>query len=163
MLAGRSAVISCSNTAPETSSTTLTQTDDPVGGATMNRVSTPPVAMAKLAPCGQRRRTCAVVRDQVPAGVCAALEANADAVDGPDKGQRGGWGGLALSGRSGVGTTSDASQILHLAHGRNGAPDTPGNVVALAAAKTPHPPFEGFDVHLRRRHAVQYPGGTRRV
>lgn len=48
--AGRSAVISCSKTAPETSSTTRTQTELPFGGAAMNRVSTPPVAMAKLAP-----------------------------------------------------------------------------------------------------------------
>ena len=47
MAAGRSAVISCSKTAPETSSTTRTQTELPFGGAAMNRVSTPPVAMAK--------------------------------------------------------------------------------------------------------------------
>ena len=35
--AGRSTVISCSNTAPETSSTTRTQTELPFGGAAMNR------------------------------------------------------------------------------------------------------------------------------
>ena len=49
-MAGRSAVISCSNTAPETSSTTLTQTEPPLCGAAMIRVSTPPVAIAKLNP-----------------------------------------------------------------------------------------------------------------
>jgi hypothetical protein len=48
--AGISAVISCSNTALETSSTTRTQTELPLGGAAMNRDSTPPVAMPKLAP-----------------------------------------------------------------------------------------------------------------
>ena len=48
VLAGRSAVISCSNAAPDTSSTTRTQTELPFGAAAMNRVSTPPVAMAKL-------------------------------------------------------------------------------------------------------------------
>ena len=35
MLAGRSAVISCSKTAPVTSFTARTQTDDPFGGAAM--------------------------------------------------------------------------------------------------------------------------------
>ena len=50
MLAGRSAVISCSHAPPETSSTTLTQTELPFGGAAMNSVKTPPVAMPKLAP-----------------------------------------------------------------------------------------------------------------
>lgn len=50
MAAGRSAAISCSNTAPETSSTTRTQTDDPFGGAAMKRVRTPPKAMAKDPP-----------------------------------------------------------------------------------------------------------------
>ena len=50
VLAVRSAVISCSNSAPEASSTTRTQTEPPLGGAAMNRVSTPLVAMAKLAP-----------------------------------------------------------------------------------------------------------------
>ena len=50
VLAGRSAVISCSNTAPETSSKARTQTELPWGSAAMKRVSTPPVAMAKLAP-----------------------------------------------------------------------------------------------------------------
>jgi hypothetical protein len=50
VLAGRSVVISCSNTAPETSSTTRTQAELPLGGAAMNRDKTPPVAMAKLAP-----------------------------------------------------------------------------------------------------------------
>ena len=49
-MAGRSAVISCSKTAPEISPTTRIQTELPFGGAAMNRVSTPPVAMAKLAP-----------------------------------------------------------------------------------------------------------------
>lgn len=38
MVAGRSAVISCSKTAQEISSTTRTQTDDPFSGAAMNRV-----------------------------------------------------------------------------------------------------------------------------
>ena len=50
VLAGRSEVISCSNTAPETSSTTRTQTELPLGGAAMNRLRTPPVAIEKLAP-----------------------------------------------------------------------------------------------------------------
>ena len=54
MLAGRSAVISCSKTAPVTSLTARTQTDDPFGGAAMNRVSTPPVAIAKGAPMSVR-------------------------------------------------------------------------------------------------------------
>ena len=45
-----SAVISCSNTAPETSSTTRTQTELPLGGAAISKVSTPPDAMAKDAP-----------------------------------------------------------------------------------------------------------------
>ena len=49
-LAGRSAVISCSSTAPETSSTTRYHTELPLGWATMNRVSTRLVAMPKLAP-----------------------------------------------------------------------------------------------------------------
>lgn len=49
MAASKSAVISCSNTEPETLSTTRTQTEVPLGGAAMNRVNTPPVAMAKLA------------------------------------------------------------------------------------------------------------------
>ena len=40
MLTGRSVVISCSNTAPETSSTTRAQTELPLGGAAMNSVST---------------------------------------------------------------------------------------------------------------------------
>ena len=48
--AGRSAVTSCSKTAPLTSSTTRTQTDPAFGDAAMVSVSTPPVAMAKLAP-----------------------------------------------------------------------------------------------------------------
>jgi hypothetical protein len=43
-------VISCSKTAPETSSTTRAQTEVPLGGAAMKSVSTPHVAMAKLAP-----------------------------------------------------------------------------------------------------------------
>jgi len=50
VLAGRYAVISCSNTAPDTSTKTRTQTEDPLGGAAMKIVSTLPVAMAKLAP-----------------------------------------------------------------------------------------------------------------
>ena len=50
MVAGRSAVISCSKIASDTSSTTRTQTELPFGGAAMSRVSTPLVAMAKLAP-----------------------------------------------------------------------------------------------------------------
>lgn len=50
VFAGRSADISCSDTVPDTSSTTRTQTELPFGGAAMNSVSTPPVAMAKLAP-----------------------------------------------------------------------------------------------------------------
>lgn len=44
--AGRSAVIFCSNTAPEGSSTTRTQIEPSFGGAAQNSVSTPPVAMA---------------------------------------------------------------------------------------------------------------------
>jgi len=47
VLVGRSAVISCSKTAPETSSTTRTQTDELLGVAAMNGVSTPRVAMVK--------------------------------------------------------------------------------------------------------------------
>ena len=43
-------MISCSKTAPLTSSTTRTQTDPAFGDAAMVSVSTPPVAMAKLAP-----------------------------------------------------------------------------------------------------------------
>lgn len=39
---------------PETSSTTRTQTELPFGGAAMDRGSTPPVAMAKLAPMSVR-------------------------------------------------------------------------------------------------------------
>ena len=82
MLAGKSAVISCSNTAPETSSTTRTHTEPPLGGAAKNSVSTPPVPMPKLAPdVGQSRRAGAVVCDQLPTDVGAALEADADAVD----------------------------------------------------------------------------------
>lgn len=50
VLAGMSVVISCSNTAPNTSFTTRTQTVLPFGGAAMNSVRIPPVAMAKLAP-----------------------------------------------------------------------------------------------------------------
>ena len=49
VLARRSAVISNSNTAPDTLSTTRTQTEVPLGGTAMISVSTPPVAMAKLA------------------------------------------------------------------------------------------------------------------
>ena len=41
---------SCSKTAPLTSSTTRTQTDEAFGAAAIVSVSTPPVAMAKLAP-----------------------------------------------------------------------------------------------------------------
>jgi transposase len=41
--AGRSAVISCSKIAPETSPTTRTQTELPFGGAAKNSVNTPPV------------------------------------------------------------------------------------------------------------------------
>ena len=47
---GRSAVISCSNTAPVTSLTARTQREAAFGAAAMNRVKTPPVAIAKLAP-----------------------------------------------------------------------------------------------------------------
>lgn len=50
VLAGRSAVISCLNTAPETSSTIRTQKELQLGGAAMKRVSTLPIAMQKLAP-----------------------------------------------------------------------------------------------------------------
>ena len=39
MLAGRSAVISCSITPPDTSSTTRTQTELPFGGAALNSVA----------------------------------------------------------------------------------------------------------------------------
>ena len=46
--AGRSAVISCSNTAPDTSSIARTQTEPPLDVAAMKMVRTPPVAMAKL-------------------------------------------------------------------------------------------------------------------
>lgn len=57
VLAGRFAVISCSDTAPETSLTTHTQTELALGGAAVNSVSTPPVAVAKLdLMFGQRRR-----------------------------------------------------------------------------------------------------------
>lgn len=59
VLAGRFAVISCSDTAPETSLTTHTQTQTELalGGAAVNSVSTPPVAVAKLdLMFGQRRR-----------------------------------------------------------------------------------------------------------
>lgn len=38
--AGKSAVISCPKTPPQTTSTKRTQTDDPFGGAAMNSVST---------------------------------------------------------------------------------------------------------------------------
>ena len=67
MLAGRSAVFYCSDTAPDTSSTTRTQTEPPFDAAAMNSVSTPPVAMAKLAPMSFSAG--AVVHDQSPAGV----------------------------------------------------------------------------------------------
>lgn len=50
VLAGRSALVACSKTAPETLSTTRTQIEPPVGGAPLQRVSTPPVAMATDAP-----------------------------------------------------------------------------------------------------------------
>jgi len=43
-------VISCSHTAPDTLSTTRTQSELPFGGVVMNSVSTPPEAMPKLAP-----------------------------------------------------------------------------------------------------------------
>ncbi len=54
MLASKSAVISCSKTAPVTSLTARTQTEMPFGGAAMNKVSTPPTAMAKGAPMSVR-------------------------------------------------------------------------------------------------------------
>ncbi|WP_242679085.1 PhnE/PtxC family ABC transporter permease [Rhodobacter calidifons] len=44
-MAGRSAVISCSKTAPDTSSNTRTQKELQLGRAAMNRVSTPPLAV----------------------------------------------------------------------------------------------------------------------
>lgn len=47
-------MISCSRTAPETSSTTRTQTELLFGGTAMNSVSTPPVAIVKLAPMSVR-------------------------------------------------------------------------------------------------------------
>ncbi len=50
MLAGKSALIFCSKTAAESSSTTLTQTEPPFGAAAMNKVSTPPDAITKVAP-----------------------------------------------------------------------------------------------------------------
>ncbi len=50
VLAGRSATVSYLKTTPDTSSTNRTQTELPFGGAAINRVSTLPVAMAKLAP-----------------------------------------------------------------------------------------------------------------
>ena len=49
VLAGGSAVISCSNTAPNISSTTRTPTEDPFGDAAMNISTIPSVAMLKLA------------------------------------------------------------------------------------------------------------------
>ena len=50
ILASRSVVISCSNTAPVTSRTTRIQTELPFGGAAMNSVGTPSVAITRLAP-----------------------------------------------------------------------------------------------------------------
>ncbi len=43
-------LISCSQTEPVISSSTRTQTKVPLGGTGMNRVSTPPVTIPKLAP-----------------------------------------------------------------------------------------------------------------
>ena len=67
MLAGWSAVISCTKTAPDTSSTTRRDAE------------TRPLV-------GERRRASAVVCDQPSEGMDAALEADADTVD--DSGQR---------------------------------------------------------------------------
>ena len=74
-------VISCSKTAPVTSFTARTQTELPFGGAAMNRVSTPPSGDGESrAHVGQGRRAGAIVDDQLPVGMGAALEADADAV-----------------------------------------------------------------------------------
>lgn len=43
-------MISCSNTAPETSSTTRNQIERPLGGAAIKKVSNPPLVMPKDAP-----------------------------------------------------------------------------------------------------------------
>lgn len=50
VLAGSSAVISRSKTASYNSDTTRIQTDEPFGGAALNRVSTLPVVVEKQAP-----------------------------------------------------------------------------------------------------------------
>jgi hypothetical protein len=60
-LAGRSVVISCSKTAPVTSFDHPHPDGLPFGGAAMNRVSTPPVAMETAPHVGQRRRAGAVI------------------------------------------------------------------------------------------------------
>ena len=87
MFSGRSAVISCSKTALETSCATCEQAEPLLGGATMNSVSVPPIAIMNLAPTsvsvGSASR---IVRNQLPAGVRTALEPDADVVHDSGKG-----------------------------------------------------------------------------
>ena len=87
MFAGRSAVNSCSKTALETSCATCEQTEPLLGGATMNSVSMPPIAIAKLAPISVSVEFAScIVRNQLPAGVRTALEPDADVVHHSGKG-----------------------------------------------------------------------------
>jgi hypothetical protein len=81
MLAGRSAVISCSKIPPKFSSTNRNQTELPFGGAAMISVSIPPRRDAETRPfVGRHRRAGAIICDKLPKGVHAALKAAADAV-----------------------------------------------------------------------------------
>ena len=88
--AGRSVVTSCSNTAPVTSSTTRTQADEASARRRSSASARRPRDGGARAHIDERRRAARVVGDELPAGMGAALKADADAADDSAQRQRGG-------------------------------------------------------------------------
>lgn len=70
---GRSAVLACSNIVPDTSSTTRTQTEWPLGGTVIRKVSTTLREIESLSYVGERRPADAVGCDKMPEGASACV------------------------------------------------------------------------------------------
>lgn len=88
--AGRPAVISCSETAPEILPTTHSRTELPFGGTAIQNASILPVMRAKLAPMCARFGAPMALLETGCQRVCATLEPDSDAVDDHGRRQRAG-------------------------------------------------------------------------